>query len=58
MTSVAELRPPEPKHLYREEVINDFIRNFLKKYNMSETLNIFQALTRTKQNVGRMAFVI
>ncbi len=42
MTSVAELKPPEPKHVYREEVIDDFIRNFLKKYNMSETLNLFQ----------------
>eukprot|EP01022_Parablepharisma_sp_SALTPOND_P004541 TRINITY_DN120489_c0_g1_i1.p1 TRINITY_DN120489_c0_g1~~TRINITY_DN120489_c0_g1_i1.p1 ORF type:complete len:610 (-),score=78.81 TRINITY_DN120489_c0_g1_i1:2913-4742(-) len=42
MISMAEMKPPEPKHLYREEVIDDFIRNFLKKYNMTETLNIFQ----------------
>jgi len=40
--SMADMKPPEPKHVYREEVIDDFIRNFLKKYNMSETLNIFQ----------------
>jgi chromosome segregation ATPase len=42
MLSMSEMKPPEPKHLYREEVIDDFIRNFLKKYNMTETLNIFQ----------------
>ncbi len=42
MVSMAEMKPPEPKHVYREEVIDDFIRNFLKKYNMTETLNIFQ----------------
>ena len=42
MISMADMRPPEPKHLYREEVIDDYIRNFLKKYNMTETLNIFQ----------------
>jgi len=39
---MAEMHPPEPKHLYREEIIDDFIRNFLKKYNMTETLNLFQ----------------
>ena len=33
---------PDPKHVYREEVIDDFIRNVLKKYNMTETLNLFQ----------------
>ena len=35
---------PEPKHVYREEVIDDFIRNVLKKYNMTETLNLFQVI--------------
>ena len=40
--SMADMKAPEPKHLYREEVIDDFIRNFLKRYNMTETLNIFQ----------------
>jgi len=46
MTSVSEIQLKEPKHLYREEVIDDFIRNFLKKYNMSETLNIFQVIIK------------
>lgn len=31
-----------PKTLQREVVIDDFIRNFLSKFSMSKTLNVFQ----------------
>ena len=31
-----------PKTLSRDVVIDDFIRNFMQKFNMSKTLNIFQ----------------
>ena len=30
-----------PKTLSRDVVIDDFIRNFMQKFNMSKTLNIF-----------------
>lgn len=40
--TIEEVQAPSPRHLYRDEVIDDFIRNFLKKYNMTETLNLFQ----------------
>lgn len=33
---------PEPKHVQRLEVIDDFIRNFLIKSNMAKTLESFQ----------------
>ena len=32
----------EPKHVQRLEVIDDFIRNFLTKNNMTKTLESFQ----------------
>jgi len=32
----------QPKTLSRDVVIDDFIRNFMHKFNMSKTLNIFQ----------------
>ena len=32
---------PKPKTVEREVVIDDFIRNFLQKFKMSKTLNIF-----------------
>ena len=31
-----------PKTLEREVVIDDFIRNFMQKFNMEKTLNVFQ----------------
>ena len=31
-----------PKTLSRDVVIDDFIRNFMQKFNMNKTLNIFQ----------------
>lgn len=31
-----------PKTMSRDVVIDDFIRNFMQKFNMSKTLNIFQ----------------
>jgi hypothetical protein len=33
---------PKPKVVKRDEVIDDYIRNFLNKFSMSKTLNIFQ----------------
>ena len=32
----------QPRHIRRLEVVDDFIRNFLSKNNMSKTLNSFQ----------------
>lgn len=32
----------KPKLLEREVVIDDFIRNFLQKFGMGKTLNVFQ----------------
>jgi len=32
----------KPKVVEREVVIDDFIRNFLQKFTMSKTLNVFQ----------------
>ena len=32
----------QPKTLSRDVVIDDFIRNFMHKFNMTKTLNIFQ----------------
>jgi len=32
----------KPKVLERDVVIDDFIRNFLSKFGMGKTLNIFQ----------------
>ncbi len=32
----------KPKVLEKEVVIDDFIRNFLQKFAMSKTLNVFQ----------------
>ena len=32
---------PKPKVVERDVVIDDFIRNFLQKFKMSKTLNIF-----------------
>lgn len=37
-----EIIRPEPKHVQRLEVIDDFIRNFLIKNNMTKTLDSFQ----------------
>mgnify|MGYP003691801717 CR=1 FL=1 len=36
----------EPKHVQRLEVVDDFIRNFLIKNNMSKTLSSFQVIYR------------
>ena len=32
---------PKPKTIERDVVIDDFIRNFLQRFSMSKTLNIF-----------------
>jgi hypothetical protein len=32
---------PKPKAVERDVVIDDFIRNFLSRFGMSKTLNIF-----------------
>jgi hypothetical protein len=32
---------PKPKTIERDVVIDDFIRNFLSKFKMSKTLNVF-----------------
>ena len=32
----------QPKHVRRLEVVDDFIRNFLRKNNMTKTLDSFQ----------------
>lgn len=34
----------QPRHVRRLEVVDDFIRNFLRKNNMEKTLNSFQVL--------------
>jgi hypothetical protein len=42
-TSVKTYKPePKPRVLEREVVIDDFIRNFLQKFAMGKTLNVFQ----------------
>ncbi len=41
-TGVSVLEDAEPKTLSRDVVIDDFIRNFLQKFDMNKTLNIFQ----------------
>lgn len=42
MTSLKAYKPEaKPKVLERDVVIDDFIRNFLQKFSMSKTLNIF-----------------
>ena len=33
---------PKPKVVERDVVIDDFIRNFLGRFNMKKTLNVFQ----------------
>ena len=40
--SSTEHAKPEAKHVKRLEVIDDFIRNFLIKNNLTKTLNSFQ----------------
>ena len=41
-TGVSITEDAEPKTLTRDVVIDDFIRNFLQKFEMNKTLNIFQ----------------
>lgn len=41
--SVKTYKPePKPKVIDREVVIDDFIRNFLKRFNMQKTLSVFE----------------
>ncbi len=41
--SVKTYKPePKPKVIEREVVIDDYIRNFLRRYGMAKTLNIFE----------------
>ena len=42
----------EPKTLTRDVVIDDFIRNFLQKFEMNKTLNIFQEEWHELQKKG------
>ena len=49
VTRVAEA---VPKTLNRDVVIDDFIRNFLQKFKMSKTLNIFQQEWHELQKKG------
>ena len=41
-----------PKTLSRDVVIDDFIRNFMHKFNMTKTLNIFQQEWHELQKKG------
>ena len=41
--TLADKKPElKPKVVERDVVIDDYIRNFLQKFNMSKTMNIFQ----------------
>jgi hypothetical protein len=42
----------QPKHIRRLEVVDDFIRNFLRKNNMNKTLNSFQVFHMKLRNSG------
>jgi len=41
-----------PKTVQRDVVIDDFIRNFLSKFNMNKTLNVFQQEWHELQKKG------
>jgi len=42
VTSMKTYKPePKPKVLERDVVIDDFIRNFLQRFGMGKTLNVF-----------------
>lgn len=43
---------PKPKVIERDVVIDDFIRNFLSRFGMSKTLNIFQQEWHDLQKKG------
>ena len=43
---------PKPKVIERDVVIDDFIRNFLSRFSMSKTLNIFQQEWHDLQKKG------
>lgn len=43
---------PKSKVVERDVVIDDFIRNFLQKFKMSKTLNIFQTEWHELQKKG------
>jgi hypothetical protein len=45
----------QPKHVRRLEVVDDFIRNFLTKNNMTKTLNSFQVSLSQRRNNGMNA---
>lgn len=38
----AKISQAIPKTVQRDVVIDDFIRNFMQKFNMTKTLNVFQ----------------
>ena len=42
----------QPRHVRRLEVVDDFIRNFLRKNNMTKTLNSFQVAINLCRNNG------
>ena len=42
----------QPKHIRRLEVVDDFIRNFLRKNNMTKTLNSFQVFLPLSRKNG------
>jgi len=43
---------PKPRVINRDVVIDDFIRNFLKRYQMNNTMNIFQQEWHELQKKG------
>lgn len=46
------LEPPKPKVVVREEVVDDWIRNFLNKQGLTETLISFQTEWNELQKKG------
>lgn len=53
LASMKTYKPePKPKVLERDVVIDDFIRNFLQKFSMGKTLNVFQQEWHELQKKG------
>lgn len=42
----SQIKNYQPKHVKRLEVVDDYIRNFLTKHNMTKTLNSFQVFVK------------
>jgi hypothetical protein len=53
IASIKTYKPePKPKVLERDVVIDDFIRNFLQRFSMGKTLNVFQQEWHELQKKG------